>query len=132
MLNTFPHLLVLGFFAPTLLRVAVACALFYCAYHVYTHRAAPGHANFPVVGRAPWASGFAMIAYGIFGLMLFFGYYTQIAAILTALSSIKGLVFRERYTSLFPFSASTYALILVISVSLIFSGAGAFAYDLPL
>ena len=132
MLNTFPNLLVLGFFAPTLLRVAVACLFFYASYSAYKHRDAAAHLRFPLIGEASWAGGFTVLIYIAFGLMLLLGYYTQIAALLAGLTSIKGLFFCKRFGPLFPYSRSTYLLILIICLSLLATGAGAMAFDLPL
>ena len=132
MLNTFPNLLVLGFFAPTLLRVAVACLFFYAAYSAYKHRDAAARLRFPLIGEAPWAGGFTTLIYAALGLMLLLGYYTQIAAILAGITSIKGLLFCKRFGPLFPYSRSTYLLLLVICLSLLVSGSGGRAFDLPL
>ena len=132
MLNTFPNLLVLGFFASTLLRVAVACLFFYASYSAYKHRDAAAHLRFPLIGEASWAGGFTMMMYAAIGLMLLFGAYTQIAALLAGIVSIKGLLFCKRFGPLFPYPRSTYFLLLVICLSLLVSGAGAMAFDLPL
>ena len=132
MLNTFPDLLVLGFYAPTIIRVAVACLFLYSAYAAYQHRRASAHAVLPIVGAVSWAAGFAAAVYLAVGLMLLAGYYTQIAAILGAVAALKGLALGTRFGSLFPYSRSTYVLILAVCLSLLLSGAGQFAYDLPL
>ncbi len=132
MLNTFPHLLVLGFFASTLLRVAVACLFFYASYSAYKHRDTAAHLRFPIIGEASWVGKFTMLMYAAIGLMLLLGAYTQIAALLAGLTSIKGLLFCKRFGPLFPYPRSTYLLILVICLSLLVSGAGAIAFDLPL
>jgi len=132
MLNTFPNLLVLGFFAPTILRVAAAGLLLYAAYAAQKHKHEAAGLQFPVIGRAPWAATFASIAYAVIGLLLLFGAYTQIAAILGALTALKSLVLGGRFPALFPYSRSTYVLLLAICLSLLVSGAGALAYDLPL
>ena len=132
MLNTFPNLLVLGFFASTLLRVAVACLFFYASYSAYKQRDAASHLRFPLIGEASWAGGVTMLMYAAIGLVLLFGAYTQIAALLAGIVSIKGLLFCKRFGPLFPYSRSTYFLILAICLSLLVSGAGAMAFDLPL
>lgn len=132
MLNTFPNLLVLGFFASTLLRVAVACLFFYAAYSAYKHRDDAAHLRFPLIGEASWAGKFTMLMYAVIGLLLLFGAYTQIAALLAGIVSIKGLLFCKRFRPLFPYSRSTYFLILAVCLSLLVSGAGAMAFDLPL
>jgi len=132
MLNTFPDLLVLGFFAPTLLRVAVALVFLYGAWAQYSRLAELSHLSLPLVGRAPMAIWLSIAVHLAIGLMLFFGYYTQIAALLGILGSIKGMVWAKKYPRLFPLCRLEYAFVLVICLSLLISGAGAFAYDLPL
>ena len=132
MLNTFPHLLVLQFYAPALIRVAVACAFFYAAYATHKHRDAAAHLRFPFIGTASWAGNFTMLMYAAIGLMLLLGSYTQIAALLGGITSIKGLLLGKRFEALFPYSRSTYILLLVMCLSLLISGAGARALDLPL
>lgn len=132
MLNTFPHLLVLGFFAPTLLRAGAAALFIYGARSIYKHRKAAAHLKLPVVGATHWMGGFTAFAYAVIGVMLFFGAYTQVAAFLGAAASIKGLVLHKKFEALFPFAKSTYVLLLVVCLSLTISGAGALALDLPL
>lgn len=132
MLNTFPDLLVFGFFAPTILRIAVAASFAYLAYSAWAGRERIAHIALPLVGKQPWVPTFSAVVYGVLALMLFAGYYTQVAALIGALATVKGLVLDHRYPEAFPFSRSTYTLLAVICLSLLFTGAGAFAYDLPL
>jgi hypothetical protein len=132
MLNTFPDLLALGFFAPTLLRVAAACAFLFGAYIQYRRLDELSKIRFPIVGGGAWIIWLSIIAHAAIGAMLFFGYYTQIAAILGALGSIKGLIYAKKYPRVFALCRVDYFFVLVICLSLLFSGAGAFAFDLPL
>ncbi len=137
MLNTFPNLLVLGFFAPTILRVAAAGVLFYLAYFYVTHREEIGRASFPVIGAVgPRIAWLIAAGTGLIGVGFFFGYYTQIMAILGMLGMIKYAVYSRFYPHLlvlrFPLSRSTMLLFFVICLSLLISGAGALAFDLPL
>ena len=137
MLNTFPHLLVLGFYAPTLLRIAAAGVLFYLAYFYITHREEIGRAPFPFVGSlGPRIAWFIAAVAGLIGAGLFFGYYTQIMALLGMAGMLKYVVYRRFFPHLmalrFPLSTSTMLLFFIICLSLLISGAGALAYDLPL
>lgn len=132
MLNTFPDLLAFGFFAPTLLRIAAALVFFYGAWAQYSRLAELSHVSLPVVGRSPTIIWLSIAVHAVIGAMLFFGYYTQIAALLAILGCIKGLVWAKKYPRLFPLCRVDYALVLVICLSLLLSGAGAFAQDLPL
>lgn len=132
MLNPFPDLLIFGFFAPTILRIAVAALFAYLAYSAWSRREKIAHTSLPLLGKQAWVGPFSTLVYGVLAVMLFVGYYTQIAALIGALASIKGIVFDHRYPEVFPLSRSTFVLLAVICLTLMLSGAGAFAYDLPL
>ena len=131
MLNPFPTLLYLTFFAPTLLRVAAALVFFYVAYTQYRHHDEISRLPFPVIGGAQfiWLAAIFHIAVGS---MLLFGYYTQIASLLAIVGLIKGLWLNRRYPSVVILPNSTILLLLVICLSLLITGAGAFAFDIPL
>ncbi|MDZ4226458.1 MAG: DoxX family membrane protein [Patescibacteria group bacterium] len=132
MLNPFPDLLVLGFFAPTLIRVAAAALFLYAGYIHWQRREAIANVSFPIVGRGEWIAWLSIVFHLAVGAMLFFGYYTQIAALLGLVGSLKGVVLGKSYAQVFVYSRATYILLAAICASLLFSGAGAFAFDLPL
>ncbi|MCC7500842.1 hypothetical protein IT396_03555 [Candidatus Nomurabacteria bacterium] len=132
MLNPFPDLLTYSFFAPTLLRFAAACAFAYGAYFLWQNQKQIGQKRFPIIGHAPWLGGAAAVAHGILAAALAFGYHTQISALAGALGALKGIFFAEQYREVFPFSKSTYFLLLFVLLSLLLTGAGALAKDLPL
>lgn len=132
MLNPFPELLTYSFFAPTILRVAAALVFLYMAYRAYARREEAAKLDFPMIGRGAWIAWFAIAVYAVIGLALAVGYYTQIAAILGGIGAIKGIVFTRRFGAVFPLSRAAFSLLLVILLSLLLSGAGALAYDLPL
>jgi len=132
MLNPFPDLLTYSFFAPTLLRFATASVFLYMAYVVYTHRAQAAQTPLPIVGAQWWVPGFTIVVYAAIGLALLFGYYTQWAAIFGAIAAWKEIFWGKRLQALFPFSRGMAFLLLAVCLSLLLTGAGAFAYDLPL
>jgi len=132
MLNTFPELLTYGFFAPTILRLAVALAFFYSAYYVFVHRKDIARHSFPLVGQAGWLGGASAVLNAVVGGMLGVGYYTQIASLLGIAAAVKGFLFVRRYPDLLPFSRATYLLIIAILLSLLLSGAGLWAIDIRL
>ncbi len=132
MLTPFPDLLTYSFFAPTLLRLAAALAFAYSAYFFWTHRDKIAERHFPLIGRSTWIGGVAAAAHLAIAAMLGAGYYTQIAALLGALGSLKGALFVRRYSDIFPLSRTAYLLLVAILLSLLLTGAGAFARDLPL
>lgn len=132
MLNPFPHLLVLSFFAPTLLRLMVGLVFVGGALMLHNRRKELAAHALPIVGKAPGLIFFAIGAHAIIGGMLVIGYYTQIAALLGIVAGIKGTIWAKRYPRLFPFCRLEYGFIIVICLSLLITGAGALAVDLPL
>src|SRR5690349_12653183 len=113
MLNTFPQLLVLGFFAPTLLRLCVAVAFLYVAYKQYKRRNEIAHLHFPIVGKGEWIPWLAILFHGVLGLMLLLGYHTQIAALLGALGLLKGLWLNRRYSAVVVLPNSAVIILFV-------------------
>lgn len=132
MLNPFPDLLSYGFFAPTLLRLMVGLVFLWGAYAQFERRKELAQLRFPIVGGGAWIIWLSVLAHALIGAMLLFGYYTQIAAILGAVGGIKGVVLAKKYPRLFILCRLEYAFIIVICASLLLTGAGAFAFDLPL
>lgn len=126
MLNPFPQLLVFSFFAPTLLRAAVAIMLFYLAYQQWQRRDAIARvrsAGFPAVS----------IAFNtIIGAGLLLGYYTQAAALLAVIGFGIGLWMNKRHPSVRILPNTTILILIIVCLSLLVSGAGALAFDLPL
>lgn len=126
MLNPFPQLLFLGFFAPTILRAAVAIVLFYLAYHQWKRRAEISdvrHSAFPTI---------SIIFNVVVGAGLLLGYYTQLAALLAILGFIFGLWMNRRHPKIVILPDSTVVLLIAMCVSVLITGAGAYAMDLPL
>ncbi len=132
MLNPFPELLVYQLLAPTLLRLAAAAAFLYVAYSVYKRRKEIAEITFPLIGKGEWIAWVSTVFHAAVGFMLGAGYYTQIAALLGAIGTLKSLFFMRFYQPLVPLPRAAIALLFVILVSLLLTGAGAFAYDIPL
>jgi uncharacterized membrane protein YphA (DoxX/SURF4 family) len=126
MLNVFPSLLDYTFFAPTLLRITVAVALFYIAYHQWKRRSEIARlraAGFPAIS----------IAFNtIVGVALFVGYYTQPAALCAIAGFCVGLWANRRYRQVVIVPNSTVVMLIIISITIVFTGAGAFAFDIRL
>lgn len=131
-LTPFPLLLDFRIFAPTLLRVAAACVFAYLAYVHYHNRDKIAEIHFPIVGRAEWVVWFAIVVEAATAAALFFGYYTQIAALVGAAVALKNIVWSSMYPSFFMLSRGTAFLLLIITFSLLLTGAGTLAFDLPL
>ena len=136
MLNPFPDLLILSLLAPTLLRVALGLLFLQSAWlHFWPETRAR------IVSDL---SGFRLNVFGrnivwyyvaaevIIGVMLIIGLYTQIAALLALIGAIKLIYFRNRFPSLSEKPVAYHLLVIAVSASLMLSGAGAIAIDLPL
>ena len=133
MLNPFPHLLVYGFFAPTLLRVAVALGFLLMSWRFFNTRKETAKVRMPLIG----APGVGLVLFAstvdlAIGLMLLVGWETQIAALLGAIVSLKHAWLAGRWPSWSPRSRSVYIFMAVICLALMLTGAGALAMDLPL
>ncbi len=133
MLNPFPELLFLGIVAPTVLRIAAGLVFLGLTR---THWNTRGHVseNLPAfVRRFGTSYAFALIAVEMLvGIALIVGFLTQVAALVGFLGAVKAGLLRRRYPLSFPLSGTTYFLLCSILLVLIFTGAGAFAIDLPL
>jgi len=114
-LSTFPQLLTFGLIAPLLLRLGVGLFLVYLAKERYNK-------------IYKWS----FVVYLISGILLILGLYTQIASIVSIL-----VISFDFYTDkdLTPFSTEKkilYIIMKVILLSLLFTGPGFLAFDLPL
>lgn len=136
MFNPFPELLFLGtFLAPFILRVTVGALFITFGYDLLFRRQ---HTAVELLqerfgGFSAYIPRLAGAGTILIGLAFVAGFYTQIAALLGILFALKMLVLRKtKYRTLILHSPALYILILAVSLSLLFSGAGAFAIDLPL
>lgn len=133
MLSLFPQILFLSPLTGTILRVVVALSLLYIAYVTWQRRAEIGDMLFPLIGRpgsAPVA--ISAVAKAIIGGALLIGYATQAFALLALLSFLKDLAFAKRYPRATPLCRLDYFYLMIMSLCVFLSGAGAFAFDLPL
>ena len=132
-LSLLPQLFFLSPLAATILRIAAAFAFFYIAQRVRAMRGEIMAAQLPLVGHASgWMIWISSVVTFLTGLALLAGYYTQAVAILGALIALKHLGGTYWFPFIMPLSRGTYALLFIICISLIVTGAGAFALDMPL
>ena len=133
MLSQFPDLLWLSLYTPFILRMALGLILFVTSFHQLVDRRHNSEKRFlehwPKHGYALlWTVSVIEI---ILGLSLVAGMYTQVTALLATLLSALALLSRK-YRLATLRDALFYILMFAISLSLVISGAGIFAYDLPL
>jgi uncharacterized membrane protein YphA (DoxX/SURF4 family) len=137
MLNIFPDLLFLQLLAPFMLRVALGAMFVWIGYSYFFKDREAVFAQ--LENKWPKLAIPCLIGGGVFeiitGGFLIAGLFTQATAIAGALIAIDALFVKFLYKDLdklVKYNKMFYILILVTSLSLIFSGAGIFAIDLPL
>ena len=113
MLNPFPDLLAFALLAPTLLRIVLGIML------ILQAKQKTNALPFTQITKA---------IYFIGGVFLILGAFTQYSAMAISLA----LLYEIFYTPSSKEKKSINILLLVISISLLFLGAGFFALDLPL
>ncbi|MCH7529660.1 DoxX family membrane protein [Patescibacteria group bacterium] len=133
MLNPFPDLLVLSLLAPFILRIVVGVILLKSGYARITSGGTRSAIDIANQWRASmfspaWYLGAIEIIAGVF---LIVGFLTQIAALVGGLIAIKAIARKGGLAGAVRTKAF-YVLMLVICVSLLLTGAGALAFDLPL
>ena len=133
MLSILPELFFLKLLAPTLLRVVIAVFLLFTARFMLLKKKNISATRIPIVGHVPeWAVLISSLLICLVAGLLFIGAWTQVAAIVGAIISLKHAYAARYYSTIVPFEVSTYLLMFCICLSLIVTGAGAFAFDLPL
>lgn len=133
MLNPFPSLLILGILAPFIIRVSLGATLLYIAVEHFRSKKDIAEALSPLMGRS---SSFAWVLLCgieiVTGMLLVVGAWTQIASLVVVLLVLKTFLIKASLRRLSPLSRSAYVLMLMMALSLLLSGAGGFAFDLPL
>lgn len=134
MLNPFPELLAYGLFAPFILRVILGYIFINLGYLKLTSEKNRWRLSFEALKIKP--TGFFVKTLAIIeivgGGMFILGLYTQIAALVLAFLSFTELYIEYKEESLLKRNLVFYLLIFAICLSLLFSGAGFLAFDLPL
>lgn len=132
MLSLFPQLLFLGPVSATLLRIAAGAIFLYLAYFHYQNRRPAAHELGQLVGVSmPLLYLYALIEL-LVAASLILGLWTQLSAVIGFGIALKIIFVRNRLKELKPLSTLSYALLALICLSLMFTGAGALAFDLPL
>ena len=134
MLNPFPEFLNYALLAPLILRLVVGLIFLDLGLLKFKSEKERWLASFDTLGLRP-ADLFVPL-YGLLqvlgGLMFIAGFYTQVAALFFVLSTGAELYVEWRAREVLKRDMVFYLLLFVISLSLLLTGAGAFAIDLPL
>ena len=133
-LNTFPNLLTFGMLAPFILRVVLGFILINLGSLKLGKEQSAWQELFEVINVHPAIFFVKTIAYieMVGGLMLIVGAYTQLVSIIFTTLFFCEAILEYREPTLERRNLTFYILMFTISLSLIFLGAGAFAFDLPL
>jgi len=120
--SLFPSLLTYGLVGPLIIRLVLGITLAYFGYQKIINR-----------GQS---SGSNTVIYGIMeiaiALFLVIGLFTQLAALLNAIILVIKLGFKAKEGKLLSDGINYYILLLTMAISLMFTGAGFLAFDLPL
>jgi uncharacterized membrane protein YphA (DoxX/SURF4 family) len=114
-LSIFPQLFFLGFVAPLLLRLSAGFFLIYLGKN-----------------RTQKTYGWLAILYIAAGVLLILGLYTQIAAIVSILIISFDFLMDKGSVSFSTEKKILYFVIKIILISLLLTGPGFLAFDLPL
>jgi uncharacterized membrane protein YphA (DoxX/SURF4 family) len=132
MLSVFPihYLALLAYF---ILRVCVGFVLLYLCVNHFSYRHELQHIL--RLSWWPWGKTTAFLfagGEGILACLLLVGAWTQVAALLVAAMSLKMMLLRHRFAHHTIPNKLFYLLLFGASLSLVITGAGVFAVDLPL
>ncbi len=134
MLNTFPDLLTFSLFAPLILRVILGVVLIDLGILKFRSEKSRWMATFEGLRLKPaetLVSIFGLIEI-VGGMMLVVGLYTQIAALMFVVLFAIEFYLEWTEASILKRDLVFYILCFGISLSLLLSGAGALAFDIPL
>ncbi|MCK5021826.1 MAG: hypothetical protein KAR54_01080 [Candidatus Pacebacteria bacterium] len=122
MLNTFPDLLSLSFIAPLVLRTIVGAYFLKEAYLKL------------IIDKKKKVNTYKVLTMiGLLGgIFLITGFFTQITSIILIIITISNAILISQKRSLKWSEFDFYILLIVVLISLIFTGAGFYALDLPL
>lgn len=124
MLSVFPSLLSWTMLSPLIIRLALAAAIMYPAYILLRGR---GETK-PFGSSAKPVAALELL----FGILLIVGLWTQVAALVIAIDLIVRLAFKIRDRKFLTDGINYYLILLILSLSLLVTGAGFCAFDLPL
>ena len=133
-MNPFPELLTYTFFMPTLFRLIVGLYFLLKGYlRLGPYKNAYQEAISAMGFKNPKATRIVIALIEVIGAcMLILGWYTQIAVIILGLWTALLLKYKGTHKQFIHGSRGQYLFLLVILFSLLITGAGAMALDMPL
>lgn len=134
MLNPFPDLLTYSLLAPFVLRIVAGIMFLDLGILAFKNEKEGWVLSFKTL-RIPSPSTAVKILgaiESIGGIMLIFGFYTQIAALILAIITFGEAYIEYKDPEILKRNLVFYVLLFSILISLLLTGAGSFAVDLPL
>ena len=122
MLSLFPSLFTYGLVAPLIIRIVLGATLIDFGYRKIIKKGDSSGSNTPTYG----------VMEIVLGAFLIVGFFTQLAALLNAIILVIKLGFKLKQGKLLNDGVNYYIILLAMAISLLFSGPGYFAFDLPL
>ncbi|MFA6269638.1 MAG: DoxX family protein [Candidatus Paceibacterota bacterium] len=134
MLNTFPDLLTYSLLSPFILRVVIGLIFVDLGVLLFKGEKARWLTSLSVlkVPRPEMAIKVFGVIEVVGGAMLILGFYTQMTALILALFTFAESYIEYKEPGILKRNLVFYVMLLAILISLLLSGAGAFAIDLPL
>lgn len=132
MLNIFP-IQFLSFFAYFLFRLFVGGVMLYLSVvHIKHYRTLKTQLHLPWFPFPVWNTLLLIGVELTITTSILLGAYTQLGALLLIILSIKMILFKKRWNNQTIPSNMVYILLIGCGISLFITGAGVFAFDLPI
>ena len=126
MLNIFPSLLSLSFFSPLVLRIVLGVVMIWFSFEIAQKAKGAGKST------SPFVFIYIPVFSSLFiGLLMIAGSWTQIVALFSIFYNVVALINEAMKNGRID-RMIINVLLIAISISIITTGAGAFAFDLPL
>ncbi|MEK9185854.1 MAG: DoxX family protein [Patescibacteria group bacterium] len=134
MLNVFPDLLTFSMLAPFIVRVVAGFTFLNTGILKLSREKGRWLISLEVlkISRASVVLKILAVIEIVGGVLLIVGAWTQLAALILTLFTAAAFFIEYKDPSILKRNLPFYLLLLSITLSLLFSGAGAFAFDLPL
>src|SRR5690606_15098120 len=129
MLNTFPTLLSFAIFIPFIFRIFLTLFIFELAIHIQDSQKISDYFKERKIPLANYMPKIIQVVLFILSIFILIGLYTQITSLVTFCALfILGNI--NKHAQIFRHSESAFTFAMLICFSLLFLGAGVFAFDL--
>lgn len=120
MLSVFPDLLSYQIISPLLIRLTLASVLIFWSYKTLFR-------SKPTINEK-----ITSLIEGISGILLLIGLSTQVVSLIIIIDLVIRLVQKFKSKALLSDGVNYYILLLILAISLLLTGPGLFAFDMPL